>query len=134
MSRSRKKRIRVLLVEDDELNLELVLAVLDGGRFEVLSAHDAPTGINLAQREQPDVILMDVQMPEMDGLQATRILQTDPTTAHIPIIAVTAHVKQDDEERCLDAGCAMHLPKPLDTRALPDLVTRVVESAAETAR
>ncbi|UCE02000.1 MAG: response regulator [Candidatus Latescibacterota bacterium] len=127
----KKKCSRVLLVEDDAINMELLQAVLEGGGFDVLTAPDAPTGINLAQREQPDAILMDVQMPEMDGLQATRILQTDPTTAHIPIIAVTAHVKQDDAERCLEAGCALHLPKPLDTRALPKIVARAIKSAME---
>jgi two-component system cell cycle response regulator DivK len=133
MSRKRKC-LRVLLVEDDSINMELLQAVLEGGGFVFLTAPDAPTGINLAQREQPDAILMDVQMPEMDGLQATRILQTDPTTAHIPIIAVTAHVKRDDAERCLEAGCALHLPKPLDTRALPEIVTRAIELATERTR
>jgi two-component system cell cycle response regulator DivK len=119
----------VLLVEDDALNLELLQAVLEGRGFVVLAAADAPTGIDMARRERPDCVLMDVQLPDMDGLEATRRLRADASTAHIPIIAVTAHVKKDDEQRCLAAGCVLHLSKPVDTRSLADVVTRVIESA-----
>jgi len=126
---SRKGRT-VLLVEDDALNLELLQAVLEGRGFLVLAAGDARTGIEMARRELPDVVLMDIQLPEMDGLQATRLLRADAATAHIPVIAVTAHVKKDDEERCRAAGCDLHLPKPVDTRALPEVVARVIEAAA----
>jgi CheY-like chemotaxis protein len=70
---------------------------------------------------------MDIQLPEMDGLDATRALRADSATAGIPVIAVTAHVKKDDEERCLAAGCVLHVPKPIDTRELPRIVQRVAE-------
>jgi len=126
-----KIRLRVLLVEDDPINLELVQAVLEGDGFEVLVCSDASSGIERARRELPDAILMDVQMPDMDGLQATRILQTEPETSHIPVIAVTAHVRKDDQDRCLAAGCALHLPKPVDTRSLAAAVKAVIEAAAE---
>jgi CheY-like chemotaxis protein len=119
----------VLLVEDDELNLELLQAVLEAAGYEVLSASDAQAGIALARRAQPDAILMDLQMPDMDGLEATHILRADPSTSNIPVIAVTAHVKPEDRELCLAAGCRLHLPKPFDTRALPDLVAGVIEAA-----
>ena len=125
----RKPKYRVLLVEDDELNLELLQTVLEGAAFAVLPASAAPAGIELARREQPDAILMDVQMPEMDGLEATRALRADPTTCRIPVIAVTAHVKPEDRARCLQAGCALYLPKPVDTRALPEQVEQVIVAA-----
>lgn len=120
----------VLLVEDDPLNLELLQAVLEGRGFVVLTASDAPAGLEIARREHPDCVLMDVQLPDMDGLEAARRLRADPETAHIPIIAVTAHVKKEDEQRCLSAGCALHIPKPVDTRTLPDALTRVIEAAS----
>ena len=125
----RKPKYTVLLVEDDELNLELLQTVLEGAAFAVLPASAAPAGIELARREQPDAILMDVQMPEMDGLEATRALRADPATCRIPVIAVTAHVKPEDRARCLEAGCALYLPKPVDTRALPEQVEEVIVAA-----
>jgi two-component system cell cycle response regulator DivK len=125
----RKRKYTVLLVEDDELNLELLQTVLEGAAFAVLPASSAPAGIELARREQPDAILMDVQMPEMDGLEATLALRADPTTCRIPIIAVTAHVKPEDRARCFEAGCALYLPKPVDTRALPEQVEEVIVAA-----
>ncbi|HZM15873.1 MAG TPA: response regulator [Candidatus Krumholzibacteria bacterium] len=131
MKQKHKKRGRVLLIEDDELNLELVQIVLEGAGFEVLSAPAAAAGIDIARKAAPDVILMDVQMPDMDGLDATRILRADPDTARIPIIAVTAHVKKEDQMRCLEAGCTLHLSKPVDTRTLPEIVERVIGATAE---
>ncbi len=131
MSAKRKKR--VLLVEDDIVNRELVQAVLEGDGFVVLAASNAPEGIELARSGHPDVILMDLQMPDMDGLQATRILQTEPETSHIPVIAITAHVRSDDRARCLEAGCALHLPKPVDTRTLSATVHDVIRAASERA-
>jgi two-component system cell cycle response regulator DivK len=119
----------VLLVEDDALNLELLQTVLEASGFTVLAASDARTGLELARAERPDIVLMDVQLPEMDGLEATRALRADPRTAAIPVVAVTAHVKKDDEERCRAAGCVLHLPKPVDTRALPGLVAQIIEEA-----
>jgi two-component system cell cycle response regulator DivK len=73
---------------------------------------------------------MDIQLPEMDGLEATRALHAAAATAHVPVIAVTAHVKKEDEERSREAGCVRHLPKPVDTRALPGIVTQVIAAAA----
>ena len=131
MKRAPRRSRCVLLVEDDPLNLELLQAVLEGRGFTVLAAADARAGIELARARRPDVVLMDLQLPELDGLEATRILRRDPATASIPVIAVTAHVKKDDEEASRAAGCVLHLPKPVDTRSLPDLVARVIDAAAE---
>jgi CheY-like chemotaxis protein len=121
---------RVLVIEDNPLNLELFEAVLTGAGFDVLTAAEARTGVDIAFATLPDIVLMDIQLPEMDGLEATRVLRADARTAHIPVVAVTAHVKKDDEERCFAAGCVLHVAKPVDTRALPELVTRVIEEAA----
>jgi CheY-like chemotaxis protein len=87
----------VLLIEDDDLNMELVQIVLEGAGYEVLCASTAATGIDIARRERPDAILMDVQMAEMDGLEAAQCLRADPMTATIPIVAVTAHMQWHEE-------------------------------------
>jgi len=121
---------KVLVVEDNSLNRELLQAVLEAAGFAVLTAEDAISGIAMAKQEQPDVVLMDVQLPELDGLEATRILQQDPATADIPIVAVTAHVKKEDEQRSFAAGCVLHVPKPVDTRSLPETIARVIDEAA----
>jgi two-component system cell cycle response regulator DivK len=123
-----KRPCRILVVEDDALNRELMHAVLEGAGYIVLLAADAHAGLEMARRQRPDLVLMDVQLPEMDGLEATRRLRADPATAHIPVVAVTAHVKKDDAQRCLEAGCALHLPKPVDTRSLPEVVQRIIAS------
>ena len=133
MKRKPRKRGRVLLIEDDELNMELVQIVLESAGYEILCASSAAAGIDIARRERPDAILMDVQMAEMDGLEAARFLRADPVTAAIPIVAVTAHVKKEDQRRCLEAGCALHLSKPVDTRALPEIVERIIHAAEHVA-
>lgn len=120
------RRDRVLIVEDDALNLELLQAVLEGAGFEVLGAPDAPAGLDAARRLQPDAIVMDLQLPGTDGLEAARALQADSATAAIPLIAVTAHVKRDDEERCLAAGFVRHIAKPVDTRRFPSEVREII--------
>jgi two-component system cell cycle response regulator DivK len=120
----------VLVVEDDPLNLELLATVLEAAGFTVHVAADARSALELAARVRPDAVLMDIQLPEMDGLEATRALHAAAATAHVPVIAVTAHVKKEDEERSREAGCVRHLPKPVDTRALPGIVTQVIAAAA----
>lgn len=120
------RRSRILIVEDDALNLELLQAVLEGAGFDVLGAPDAPTGLDAARRLLPDAIVMDLQLPGMDGLEAARALRADPATAGIPLIAVTAHVKRDDEERCLAAGFTRHIAKPVDTRRFPQELRAII--------
>ena len=128
------RRDRALIVDDDALNLELLQTILEAAGFETFGADDAIHGLDLARRVQPDVVLMDLQLPGMNGLDATRALRADPGTAQIPVIAVTAHVRKDDEERCRAAGCVMHVGKPVDTRELPKLVRRILEAARSTER
>ena len=106
--------VRVLVVDDNLLNLELASAMLRVAGIEPLTAADADTGLALARRERPDIVLMDVQMPHVDGLEATRRLKSDPATAAIPVIAFTAFAMAGDEARFLAAGCDGFISKPIE--------------------
>ena len=90
--------------------------------FEILSAENGLQGVELAQRELPDLILMDVMLPGLNGYDATRRLKGEQTTRHIPIIAITANAAPAERDRALDAGCDGYIAKPIDTRALPQQV------------
>lgn len=110
------RNARILVIEDTPANLELVTDLLEAAGHRVLSATAAEPGLEIARRERPDLILMDVSLPGMDGLEATRRLRADPATAPIPVIALTAHAMHGDELLALQAGCRVHITKPLDTR------------------
>lgn len=114
----------VLIVEDNDLNLQLFEDVLEAEGISTLSATSGATAIELAQSEQPDLILMDIQLPEISGLEATRQLKTHETAARIPVIAVTAHALPGDEQRIRDGGCADYVSKPVRLGALVDAVKR----------
>ena len=113
---------RILCVEDNDSNMRLVSRIVEGERHEFLTAADGATALAMAQRERPDLILLDINIPGMDGLELARHLKKDATLATIPIIATTANVLRGDRERCLDAGCDAYLPKPLDVRELQVLL------------
>lgn len=104
---------KVLIVEDNPANMTLAVFLLQSAGHEVLSATDAEIGLTLARGEQPDLILMDIQLPGMDGLQATGLLKDDPSTRGIPVIALTALAMKGDEERIRAAGCDGYIAKPL---------------------
>jgi two-component system cell cycle response regulator DivK len=104
---------RILVVEDNPANMKLATLVLRGCGHEVLQATDATDGLAAARRERPDLILMDVQLPGMDGLAATRQIKADPTTRNIPVIALTALAMQGDAERINAAGCDGYITKPI---------------------
>jgi two-component system cell cycle response regulator len=106
----------VLVVEDNPLNMKLIRSLLQMGKYRVLEARDAETGLALAQQSRPDLILMDIQLPGMDGLEATRILKEDPGLREIPVLALTAHAMAGDEQKALEAGCGGYITKPVDTR------------------
>jgi len=110
------KEKTILVVEDDELNLKLVRTLLQFNKFNVLTAMNAEKGIQLAREHRPDLILMDIQLPGMDGLTATGILKNDPELKHIPVVALTAHAMQGDDKKALAAGCNGYLTKPINTR------------------
>jgi CheY-like chemotaxis protein len=122
---------RILLVEDNPANQLLASAVLQRDGFDVEvadSAHEAQRAILL---HKPDLILMDIQLPEMDGLSFTRQLKADPSTEKITVIAMTAHAMVGDKEEAIAAGCAGYISKPIDTRTLGDQVRSFLQ--AETA-
>lgn len=107
----------VLVIEDDEMNMKLVRTLLKLGDFDILEACNAEKGIALAREYLPDLILMDLQLPGMDGLSATRIIRRDAELMDLPIVALTAFAMQGDNEKALEAGCVGYLTKPIDTRS-----------------
>jgi two-component system cell cycle response regulator DivK len=107
---------KVLVVEDNPANMTLATFLLKSAGHTVLSATDAESGLMLARSEQPDLILMDIQLPGMDGLQATALLKADEATRAIPVIALTALAMKGDEERIRAAGCDGYIAKPLAYR------------------
>jgi two-component system cell cycle response regulator DivK len=117
----------VLIVEDNAANMKLATLLLTNVGHTVLSALDAETGLTLARTELPDLILMDVQLPGMDGLAATALLKHDPATAMIPVIALTAMAMTGDREKSRVAGCDAYIAKPLRYRELYDAIDRLLE-------
>lgn len=109
---------RILVVEDNPANMKLVVFILQKGGHEALQAMDAEAGLRAAREQQPDLILMDVQLPGMDGLEATRLLKSAPDTSSIPVIALTAMAMRGDEEHVRAAGCDGYIAKPIDYKAL----------------
>ena len=119
---------RVLVIEDNELNLELIADLLESREFTVFQARTAEEGLRLAQQTVPDLILMDLSLPGMDGLAATKTLKENPITRRLPVIALTAHAMQGDERVALSAGCDGYLTKPIDTRTFHAQVARFIVS------
>lgn len=113
---------KILLVEDNEMNLDMLSRRLERRNYEILIAMDGAQGVEMTKIHLPDLILMDMSLPVMDGWEATRRIKSDPTTAHIPIIALTAHAIAGDRERCLAAGCNEYESKPVK---FPRLLTKI---------
>jgi len=105
---------KVLIVEDNPANMTLAIFLLESAGHAVIHATDAEAGLTLARDDQPDLILMDIQLPGMDGLEATALLKGDEATQAIPVIALTALAMKGDEERIRAAGCDGYIAKPLD--------------------
>jgi two-component system, cell cycle response regulator DivK len=112
----------ILVVEDNERNLKLLRDVLEYAGYDVRVARTAEDGITLAVKEPPDLVLMDLQLPGIDGMEALRLLRENPRTADIPVVAVTAQAMKHDRERALDAGFNGYVEKPISVRAFPDQV------------
>ncbi len=106
----------ILVIEDNDLNRELVTDLLEANGFIVYQAREAEEGLRLAREYMPDLVLMDLSLPGMDGLAATRALREDPAIQHLTVIALTAHAMKGDEQTALRAGCNGYLTKPIDTR------------------
>ncbi len=112
----------ILVVEDQPINAELVSEILSSEGHEVLVASSAAAGIDLARTRRPDLILMDIQLPGLDGLTATRMLKEDEQTASIPVYALTAHAMQEDIAKAREAGCEGYICKPI---SVVDLIATV---------
>ena len=119
----------ILVIEDNPVNLELVTDVLEASDFRVAHARTAEEGLRLARELLPDLILMDLSLPGMDGLTATRAIKADLVTRHLPVIAITAHAMRGDEAHALQAGCDGYLTKPIDTRTLTSTIASVIKAA-----
>jgi two-component system cell cycle response regulator DivK len=118
---------RILYVEDNFQNKRLVRKILMARGFDVLEAEDGLTGVEIATKELPDLILMDISLPGIDGVEATRRIKAYDDTAHIPVIALTANAMRGDRERFIAAGCNDYLPKPISTNDLVDMVNRYLD-------
>lgn len=117
----------ILIVEDNEKNLKLVRDLLQVKGYRTLQAGTAELGVDLARQHIPHLILMDIQLPGMDGVAALGQLKADPTTAKIPVIALTAFAMKDDRQRFLSAGFDGYLVKPINIRELPEVVREFCE-------
>jgi CheY-like chemotaxis protein len=123
---------KILVVDDNPVNLKLARVTLGVEGYEVGTAADGLQAIDMVPVFQPDLILMDIQLPGIDGLEVTRRLRADPATAHIPIIALTAYAMKGDEERVVAAGCDGYIAKPIDTRRLTSLIDGYVTRSSAT--
>ena len=119
---------KVLLVEDNPANMTLATFLLESAGHTVIAATDAEAGLTLAREEQPGLILMDIQLPGMDGLQATALLKRDHATRAIPVIALTALAMKGDEERIRAAGCDGYIAKPLAYREFLAIISAQLSS------
>lgn len=117
-------RHSILIVDDNQSNLSLMEAVLELEDLEIRTATDAEEAASVLKSFEPNLILMDIQLPGMDGLELTRRLKSDPATQKIIIVALTAYAMKGDEERALAAGCDGYITKPIDTRTFPKLIDR----------
>jgi two-component system cell cycle response regulator DivK len=122
---------RILVVEDNPANMKLTVFLLEKAGHESIQAVDAESGLRAAQAQRPDLILMDVQLPGMDGLEATVLLKADPATRRIPVIALTALAMRSDEERTRAAGCDGYIAKPIDYKNFLAQVERSLAQAAD---
>jgi two-component system cell cycle response regulator DivK len=117
---------RILVVEDTEDNRQILRDLLTAAGFDLIEAVDGESGVAMAQAHKPDLILMDIQLPLMDGYEATRQIKSDPALAHIPVIAVTSYALSGDEEKTRAAGCNGYIAKPFSPRQLLSKVREFV--------
>jgi CheY-like chemotaxis protein len=113
----------ILVIEDNKLNMKLVRSLLKMSSYVMVEAGDAETGIKVAREKKPDLILMDIQLPGMDGLSATKILKADQSLKDTMIIALTSHAMEGDDKKVREAGCDGYITKPIDTRNFLQTVT-----------
>jgi len=117
---------RVLIVEDNALNMKLFRILLGQAGYDVMEAADAETAIRISKEQIPHLILMDIQLPGMDGLEATRMLKQDETLRQVPVVAVTSYAMPGDQEKAIASGCCGYISKPIDTRHFVEYIGQFV--------
>lgn len=122
---------KILLVEDNEMNRDMLSRRLQKRGYEIVMALDGAQGVELAQTAAPDLILMDMSLPVMDGWEATRRIKANPDTHKIPIIALTAHAMSDDRDKAMEAGCDEYDTKPIDLERLLPKIQKLLSPSPE---
>lgn len=117
---------KILIVEDTPLHMKLMEMTLRIQNYTLLKATDGEEALDIAAREQPDLILMDIRLPNMSGFEAAKKLKENPALSHIPIIAITAHAMSGDRDKIIASGCDTYLTKPVDTRQLPGVIAEML--------
>jgi len=117
---------KILIVEDNPQNMRLIEMTLRAKNYTLLEATDGEEALDIARTERPDLIIMDVRLPKMDGLEVTRKLRENPAFSHTPIIGVTAYAMKGDKERVIEAGCDAYLSKPINTRELLGVIAEML--------
>ena len=117
---------KILIVEDSPLNMKLLEMVLRAKSYTLLKATDGKEALDIAVREQPDLIIMDIQLPKMSGLEVVRRLRETPAFSHTPIIAITAYAMKGCKKRIIESGCDAYLSKPINTRELPEVIAEML--------
>lgn len=120
------KKGTILVIDDESMHINLVQLVLQKGNYVVLRAENAANGIEIARKQHPDIILMDIRLPVIDGLEATRRIKSDPELKNIPVVALSASVMMRDIEKSLEAGCVGHLSKPIEVKNFVDVMEKIV--------
>lgn len=117
---------KVLIVEDDPRNMKLVMITLKSCGYELINATNGEEAVNKTFDEKPDIILMDMQLPKLSGLDATKQIRGNPDFVDIPILALTAYAMKGDEEKYIESGCTAYMSKPINTRELPAVVAELL--------
>lgn len=117
----------ILIIEDNELNMKLVRSLLQLEKYQVIEAENAEKGIQLARDHHPDLILMDIQLPGMDGLKASELITNDEDLKSIPIVALTSYAMEGDKEKALAAGCVGYISKPINTKSFSKTIAEYTQ-------
>ncbi len=122
---------KILIVEDNPRNMRLIEMTLRAKNYTLLKATDGEEALDMAMRERPDLIIMDIRLPKMNGLEVTRKLRGTPSFSLTPIIGVTAYAMKGDREKVIEAGCDAYLSKPINTRELPEMIDEFLSRQQE---
>lgn len=119
-------KYKILVVEDNLMNMRLMEMTLSTRNYTLFKATDGQQALDIAERERPDLIIMDINLPGMSGLEVTSKLRKTPAFSHIPIIGITAYAMKGDREKVLESGCDVYLSKPINTRELPVIIAELL--------